>query len=151
MRLALASALAAALAFAGCSKKSSPPAAAPPAGSPTTTPPAAAPPAGHDEAAAEHAKKDPVEAKKLIAAGALVLDVREPDEFAGGHLPTAKNIPVDTVPSQVAQIAGMVGNDKTKPIVVYCSAGGRAARAKQALDAAGFTHVVNGGGYDDLK
>jgi phage shock protein E len=36
-------------------------------------------------------------------------------------------------------------------VVVYCAAGRRAAKAKQQLDAAGYTNVVNGGGFDDLN
>ena len=39
---------------------------------------------------------------------------------------------------------------KDKPVVVYCKSGGRAGKAKQALEAAGFTRVVNGGGYRKL-
>ena len=41
--------------------------------------------------------KDPETAKREIAAGATVIDVRSPDEYAGGHLPNATNIPVDEV------------------------------------------------------
>lgn len=95
--------------------------------------------------------KDPAAAKKLIASGAVVLDVRTADEFAGGHVDKATNVPVDQVEAQLPQIAQLVGNDKSKPIVVYCAAGGRAARAKRALEQAGYTNVVNGGGYDDLR
>ena len=48
-----------------------------------------------------------------------------------------------TVPLSSAQLAH---GDKSKPIVVYCAAGKRAARAKETLEAAGYTNVVNGGG-----
>jgi phage shock protein E len=60
-------------------------------------------------------------------------------------------MPVETVPSRLAEIEALVGNDRSKPIVVYCAAGGRATRAKTALEAACFAKVVNGGGYRDLK
>lgn len=89
-------------------------------------------------------------AKKLIAAGATVIDVRTADEFADGHLATAKNIPVDEVSARLAEVEQAVGA-KDKPVVVYCAAGGRAAAAKVTLEAAGFTHVVNGGGYRALN
>jgi phage shock protein E len=95
--------------------------------------------------------KDPAAAKTLIAAGATVLDVRSPDEFSGGHVATATNIPVGDVGNRLADVDKLVGGDKTKPVVVYCAKGGRAAKAKVELEAAGYTHVVNGGGYDDLK
>ena len=116
-----------ALALAGCSKSDAPP-----------TP-------------AFQVTKDPAAARALIEAGATVIDVRSPDEFASGHVPKAVNIPVETVPSRLAELEALVGNDRSKPIVVYCAAGGRAAKAKTALEAAGFTKVVNGGGYRDLK
>jgi len=51
----------------------------------------------------------------------------------------------------VGAVDKLVGGDKTKPVVVYCARGGRAQKAKDQLDAAGYTHVVNGGGYDDLR
>lgn len=90
-------------------------------------------------------------AKEAVAAAALVLDVRSTDEFAAGHLDKAENIPVDEVESRLGAIGEKVGNDKSKPIAVYCAAGGRAARAKQMLEKAGYTHVTNAGGYSDLK
>lgn len=89
--------------------------------------------------------------RDAIAAAALVLDVRSKEEFDGGHLVNAENIPVDEVESKVDAIASRVGGDKTKPIAVYCASGGRAGRAKAALEKAGFTHVTNAGGYADLK
>jgi len=94
---------------------------------------------------------DPAAAKKLIAEGAPVVDVRTGDEFAGGHLATATNIPIDQFDARIAEVDKLVGGDKTKPVVVHCAAGKRAAKAKAALEAAGYTHVVNGRGYDDLK
>ena len=121
---------------AACSKKSEAP-------SPTPAP----------EHAASTAKPaiDPASARTLIAQGAVVLDVRTPDEFDGGHLAGATNVAVAELPQRLAEVDTLVGGDKTRPVVVYCAAGGRAAKAKTALEAAGYTHVVNGGGYDDLK
>ncbi len=92
-----------------------------------------------------------VSPKEAVAKAALVLDVRTPEEFAGGHLDKAENIPVDQVDTQIDAIAAKVGGDKSKPIAVYCAAGGRAAKAKTALEKAGFTNVTNAGGYKDLK
>lgn len=89
-------------------------------------------------------------AKKLIAGGAAVIDVRTADEFADGHLSMAKNVPVDEVGARVAEIEQAAGA-KDKPVVVYCASGGRATKAKATLEAAGFTHVVNGGGYRALN
>ncbi|HWO27030.1 MAG TPA: rhodanese-like domain-containing protein [Kofleriaceae bacterium] len=38
-----------------------------------------------------------------------------------------------------------------RTVIGYCARGSRATKAKQALEAAGYSRVVNGGGYDDLK
>jgi phage shock protein E len=95
--------------------------------------------------------KDPAAARKLIAAGAVVLDVRTPDEYASGHIPTATNVPVGDVAQRLGEVDKLVGGDKGKPVVVYCAAGRRAAKAKRALEAAGYTNVINGGGLDDLR
>ncbi|MGE0549045.1 MAG: rhodanese-like domain-containing protein [Kofleriaceae bacterium] len=127
------------IAGAGCSNKTeSPP--APPANTP------AVPGAG-----AAKPSKNPAEAKKLIAAGAVVIDVRPSPEFSQDHLPNAVNIPVAELPTRLAEVDKLVGSDKTKPIVVYCMAGGMASKAKRELAAAGYSNVENGGGIDDLR
>jgi len=140
------------VAIAACSKSSSnakqeaPPAAAAPIAAAPAQPAAA--PAAPAQPAAGGVQKDPEAAKKLIAEGATVVDVRTPEEFQGGHFPQATNLPIDSF--DTAAVDKLVGGDKTKPVVVHCSKGGRAAKAKAKLEAAGYTHVVNGGGYDDL-
>lgn len=87
-------------------------------------------------------------ARRLVGEGALLLDVRTPDEFADRHLDGAKNVPVDALADGVDEIDALV-KDKTTPVVVYCKSGGRAARAKKMLLAAGYTQVTNLGGIDD--
>ncbi len=89
--------------------------------------------------------------KQAVQAAALVIDVRTPEEFATGHLDQATNIPVDQIEAQAEAIAGKVGGDKSKSIVLYCGSGARAGRAKSTLEKAGFTNVTNAGGYKDLK
>ena len=67
----------------------------------------------------------------MVNAGeALVVDVREPHEFAAGHIPGALNLPLSTfAPSQPPDPAG-------RALVLNCAAGGRSARALAAGDAA---------------
>lgn len=72
------------------------------------------------------------EAKQLVAAGAVLLDVRTKEEFDGGHLEGARNLPVDRVADELGTLP------RDRPIVVYCVAGVRAARAARTLKAAGF-------------
>jgi len=95
--------------------------------------------------------KDPASARKLIADGAFVLDVRTPDEYAAGHLANAANVPIQEFAQRMAEVEKLAGVDKARPVVVYCAAGRRATKAKQQLEAAGYTNVVNGGGFDDLR
>lgn len=78
------------------------------------------------------------EARALVAAGARIVDVRSPGEFAGGHLDGALNIPVE----QIASRAGEVGA-KDAPVVLYCRSGARSAAAARALRERGFTRILN--------
>lgn len=82
-----------------------------------------------------------------IGQGALLVDVRGEQEFQGGHLDGAINIPHD----RISQHLGRFGTDKSRPIVVYCLSGGRSALAKAVLTRQGYTQVINGGGYGSLQ
>jgi rhodanese-related sulfurtransferase len=75
--------------------------------------------------------------------------VRTPEEFAGKHLEGAVNIPVDDLKGRLGDVDKLTGGDKSKPIVVYCQAGGRAGRAKGVLVEAGHPQVTNLGGIGD--
>ena len=102
-------------------------------------------------ATAAHPAKDPALARKLIAEGAVVIDVRTVEEYRKEHLVQASNIPVAEFASRIGEVDKLVGGDKRKPVVVYCGSGHRAATAKAHLEAAGYNNVVNGAGYDDLR
>ena len=69
--------------------------------------------------------------------GTLVLDVRDAGEFAEGHLPKARNIPVRELSKRVEELAKF----KSKPVIVTCAGGPRAAAAARLLRQSGFTHV----------
>lgn len=111
----------------------------------------APPPAGSATpgAAAGLPDRDPALAHRLVSEGAVLLDVRTPEEFASRHIDGAVNIPVDEIDRRKAEIDKLTGGDANKPIVVYCAAGSRAAVAKQALVAAGHTKVTNLGGISN--
>lgn len=74
---------------------------------------------------------------------ALVLDVREPDEFAQGHLQGARNVPLAQLTAQLASFE----KHRAKPVVLVCSRGSRAFSAAKILKAAAFSqlHVLQGG------
>ncbi len=80
-----------------------------------------------------------------IQAGAVILDVRTPDEFADGHYPNALNIPVRDLMRRMGEIG-----DKGKPVVVYCETGARSALAAKLMKASGFKDVINAGGLYDM-
>ena len=87
-------------------------------------------------------------AHRLVAEGALLLDVRTQAEYDEKHLDGSLLIPHTEVPSRIAEVLAAQGGDKQKPIVVFCRAGGRAGMAKAALMQAGFTEVTNLGSID---
>jgi len=73
----------------------------------------------------------------------LVLDVREPEQFAAGHLRDARNIPL----KELAQRVGELDKFKGKNVIVVCQSGTQTAKAEGILKKAGFTEVygLNGG------
>lgn len=74
----------------------------------------------------------------------VVVDVRTAEEFAGGHVPGAQNIPLDRVESEV----GALDKYKSGEVFLICESGGRSARASQVLADRGFNAVnVMGGTY----
>jgi rhodanese-related sulfurtransferase len=78
------------------------------------------------------------DARKLVAAGARLLDVRSPEEYAHGHLPGALNVPVQELDRRLAEV-GPADRD----LVVYCRSGHRSARATEILRQHGFSKVHN--------
>ncbi len=83
--------------------------------------------------------------KSMVAAGAIIIDVRTPGEFASGHLDQAKNIPLDTLASKSKSLP------KDKIIITCCASGMRSASAKALLKSNGFNEVYNGGGWQRLS
>ncbi|TCJ11497.1 rhodanese-like domain-containing protein [Parasulfuritortus cantonensis] len=73
----------------------------------------------------------------------LVIDVREPDEFAGGHIPNAINIPRGQIELAIWSQVGYPDHvDMRKPITLYCSSGTRSILAARSLRELGFKAVV---------
>jgi rhodanese-related sulfurtransferase len=82
----------------------------------------------------------PAQATHLInREDALVLDVREANEFATGHVLGAKNLPLARLRASGAELP----KKKERPIIVYCDGGERAGKAAAALKKQGFTRVTN--------
>jgi len=83
--------------------------------------------------------------KELIEQGAFLVDVRTAAEFELGHVKGSVNIPLDKIPTQVAQCRGR------KNIIVFCLSGGRSSQAKSILERNGITGVINGGGWQEVN
>jgi rhodanese-related sulfurtransferase len=77
-----------------------------------------------------------------------ILDVREPAEYAAGHVPGAVNIPRGVLEFKIDAHPAFQG-DKTTPILVYCQTGGRSALATHALLKLGYGDAVSlAGGFN---
>jgi rhodanese-related sulfurtransferase len=82
----------------------------------------------------------PEEAARRVDEGAVLLDVREPDEWHAGHAPDAVHVPL-------AALAASIGRfDKDQPIVAVCRVGGRSERAAGVLLQRGYDAVNLAGG-----
>ena len=92
---------------------------------------------GSDVPSASEANDVSAQAHAAVAAGALLLDVRSPEEFAEGHLKGAVNIPVDELPQRMEELG-----PPEREVVVYCRTGARSSRAAELLKANGHERVI---------
>jgi phage shock protein E len=81
-----------------------------------------------------------------IAKGALVVDVRTKGEFDKQHLDGAILIPYDQIHERTSEL----GDDKNRPIMLYCRSGRRSGIAAKTLRELGYTQVLNGGGLKPI-
>jgi len=84
------------------------------------------------------------EAAEYLKNGAMVIDVRSPNEFEAGHILQAYNIPLD----RIEMVAWSQVRDKNKPLLLHCSSGVRSKLAKKKLEDLGYTKVFNLGSYE---
>ena len=83
---------------------------------------------------------DVTQALAMIAEGAFLLDVREPEEWVTGHAPEAVHVPMGAVGTSIDRLPG----DRT--IVCVCRSGARSAAVAEALAGAGYDAVNLAGG-----
>jgi rhodanese-related sulfurtransferase len=115
---------------------------APAASAPAASAPAASAPAGSLQALP--ADVSVAEALALREAGAFILDVRQPDEWAAGHIPDATLIPLGELASRIAEVP------KDRQVVVVCRSGNRSAQGRDILLGAGRPSVTSmAGGMND--
>lgn len=77
----------------------------------------------------------------------VIIDVREPAEYAAGHIEGAVSLPRGVLEFKIADLPAVNGADTD--ILLYCQSSGRAALAAQSLASLGYTQVVSiTGGYE---
>lgn len=84
------------------------------------------------------------ELEKWIQEGALIVDVRTPGEYKGGHVKGSVNIPLDKLASSTGKLK------KDQPIITCCASGMRSGSAKSILAGKGF-RVLNGGSWMNVN
>ncbi len=82
-------------------------------------------------------------AAKLLREGALVVDVRTPQEYAEGHLPGAVNVPLGEIAEDIRRHAP----DPKRVLLLHCVSGGRSGLAARRLRGLGYTQAHNLGSY----
>ena len=83
--------------------------------------------------------------QEFIAKGAIIIDVRSPGEFSGGHIKGSKNIPLNEISSKIDEI-----KKQNKPVITCCASGMRSSQATSILKQNGID-VINGGGWQNLQ
>jgi len=73
--------------------------------------------------------------------GAVLLDVRTPQEYREGHIPGSKNVPLQ----ELDRISAVAAGENT-PLFVYCYSGARSRQAVSALERMGYRNIKNIGG-----
>lgn len=82
---------------------------------------------------------------EFIEKGAVIIDVRTPGEFQGGHIKGSKNIPLNTISSKINEIKKL-----NKPVIACCASGMRSSQATSILKSNGID-AMNGGGWMSLE
>lgn len=82
-----------------------------------------------------------VDLSEKMRDGAIIVDVRSPGEFAGGHVKGSKNIPLDKISGKITTIKKW-----DKPVITCCASGMRSGRAASMLKQNGV-EAYNGGSW----
>ena len=73
----------------------------------------------------------------------MLIDLRDGEDYAKGHIPGATNLLPETIREQIAEVA-----QKDTPIFLYCYGGMLSYQAEALLQARGYLHVTSIGGID---
>jgi phage shock protein E len=89
----------------------------------------------------------PDAAREALKNGALVIDVRSPEEYGSGHLPDTVNIPLGDLSGRIA----MFCPDKSRVILLHCLSGSRSGMATGTLKSLGYSNSHNLGSYSRAR
>lgn len=93
---------------------------------------------GVPNVAADIKEISPTEAQTAVSkAYSQFIDVRTPEEYAGGHAARAVNIPLDTLTASFDKL------EKNEPVYIICQTGNRSKKAAEVLKKAGYNNVLN--------
>jgi phage shock protein E len=81
----------------------------------------------------------PAQAHELLSSGAVILDVRDKEEFTAGHIEGATHVSRGTLEMRIHEVIP----DKSTPVVCYCMGGNRGALAAETLQSLGYTSVTS--------
>jgi rhodanese-related sulfurtransferase len=83
--------------------------------------------------------------QEFMEKGAIIIDVRSPGEFSGGHIKGSKNIPLNEINAKINEIKKL-----NKPVIACCASGMRSSQATSILKQNGID-AINGGGWQSLQ
>lgn len=83
--------------------------------------------------------------KELVSKGAIIIDVRMPEEYKSGHIKGSINIPVDKIAGQAEKL-----KKQGKPVITCCRSGARSGKACEVLKSKGI-EAYNGGPWNELR
>jgi phage shock protein E len=89
--------------------------------------------------------EEPIAYKELLHQGAVIVDVRTPEEYQAGHIKTSINIPLNQLGNYIHEF-----KKKGKPVITCCRSGMRSGNAKNLLSSAGI-EAYNGGPWNLLE
>lgn len=87
------------------------------------------------------------EARKHLAGGAVLVDVRTPEEFRERSLPGAINLPLATVAQSITNRVP----DRRQVVLLHCRSGARSGTAEKELRSLGYTNVFNLGSFSQAE
>jgi len=90
-------------------------------------------------------KETTTDFKSLVREGAVIIDVRSPEEYAGGHIQNSINIPLNEIRQHARNL-----KSKNKLVITCCRSGNRSGMAKDILAAEGI-NALNGGAWNSLN